>query len=191
MPFTAQRNAVPMPRKAIDTEKESTKRKSELSQKAMRLTGRIVTISGGRAGGGDSRNSRKNYARRQVYSSASSPMTAQTISFLDAELHGLELPHDDPVTSVPPLGQEPGKSKKRGRENHPCVMSTRSKVQEERDNSPKERESDKKPIPHEEIVKIPFGEDEPEKTFQMGTLLEETHREGLIRLIREYRDIFA
>ncbi|GAA0181604.1 hypothetical protein LIER_30258 [Lithospermum erythrorhizon] len=52
---------------------------------------------GGRLGGGDSRNSRKNYATREVYSSSSSPICVETISFLDAELQGLELPLDDPV----------------------------------------------------------------------------------------------
>ncbi|GAA0169005.1 hypothetical protein LIER_23577 [Lithospermum erythrorhizon] len=45
----------------------------------------------------DSRNSRKIYARRDVYSSTSMPLSAQVISFSDAELRGLELPHDDPV----------------------------------------------------------------------------------------------
>ncbi|GAA0138377.1 hypothetical protein LIER_00134 [Lithospermum erythrorhizon] len=38
-----------------------------------RLTGRIDTISSGIAGGGDSRNSRKNYARREVYQSTKPP----------------------------------------------------------------------------------------------------------------------
>ncbi|GAA0151484.1 hypothetical protein LIER_10193 [Lithospermum erythrorhizon] len=68
-----------------------------------RLAGRIDTIAGGRAGGGDSRNSRNNYARREVYSSASVLVCVEEISFSDAELQGIELPHDDPMTIAPVL----------------------------------------------------------------------------------------
>ncbi|GAA0184390.1 hypothetical protein LIER_31678 [Lithospermum erythrorhizon] len=68
---------------------------------APRLGGRIDTISGGCAGGGDSRNSRKNYARREVYSSSSAPICIETISFSYAELQVLELPHDDLVVIGP------------------------------------------------------------------------------------------
>ncbi|GAA0157402.1 hypothetical protein LIER_14677 [Lithospermum erythrorhizon] len=93
--------------------------------------------------------------------------------------------------SVPPLGQASGKAKKRGRENHPEVLTMRGEVQEQNDNSPKERESLRKAVPHEEIVKVPFADGEPENMFRMGTMLEENHKEGLIRLIREYKDIFA
>ncbi|GAA0152927.1 hypothetical protein LIER_11286 [Lithospermum erythrorhizon] len=63
----------------------------------LRLTGRIDRISGVRAGRGDSRNSKKNYARREVYSSPSSQISVEGISFSDAELQGLEFPYDDPV----------------------------------------------------------------------------------------------
>ncbi|GAA0148429.1 hypothetical protein LIER_36718 [Lithospermum erythrorhizon] len=52
----------------------------------LRLTGRIDTIFGGCAGGGDSWNSRKNYARREVYASSSTPIWVEAISFSDAEL---------------------------------------------------------------------------------------------------------
>ncbi|GAA0151307.1 hypothetical protein LIER_10052 [Lithospermum erythrorhizon] len=41
------------------------------------------------------------------------------------------------------------------------------------------------------MSKVPFAEEEPEKTFRMGTILEENHKEDLIRLIRKYKDIFA
>ncbi|GAA0155972.1 hypothetical protein LIER_13577 [Lithospermum erythrorhizon] len=53
------------------------------------------------SGGGDSRNSRKNYARREVYASSSAPILVEAISFSDVELQGLELPHDDPVVIAP------------------------------------------------------------------------------------------
>ncbi|GAA0152569.1 hypothetical protein LIER_11018 [Lithospermum erythrorhizon] len=70
-------------------------------------------------------------------------------------------------------------------------MSTRGETQKEKNNSLKERENLKKPIPHEEIVKVPFAKEKPEKTFRIGTMLEENHRENLIRLIKEDKDIFA
>ncbi|GAA0161913.1 hypothetical protein LIER_18120 [Lithospermum erythrorhizon] len=76
-------------------------------------------------------------------------------------------------------------------ENHPEVMIIRGEVQEQNDNSPKERESIRKPVPHEEVVNVPFADHEPEKTFRMRTMLEENQKEGLIQLIREYKDIFA
>ncbi|GAA0150727.1 hypothetical protein LIER_37168 [Lithospermum erythrorhizon] len=56
---------------------------------------------GGRAGGGDSRNYRKNYARREEYSSLSDPISMEAISFSNAELQGLELAHDDRVVIAP------------------------------------------------------------------------------------------
>ncbi|GAA0173156.1 hypothetical protein LIER_26829 [Lithospermum erythrorhizon] len=62
-----------------------------------RLAGRIDTILGGRAGGGDSRNSRKNYARRDVYSFKSSAhVCVESISFSNAELQDIEMPYDHP-----------------------------------------------------------------------------------------------
>ncbi|GAA0152325.1 hypothetical protein LIER_10836 [Lithospermum erythrorhizon] len=62
------------------------------------LTGRIDTIAGGRVGGGDSRNSRKTYARKEVYSIAeATTRKEENISFNDKDLVGIELQHDDPV----------------------------------------------------------------------------------------------
>ncbi|GAA0170163.1 hypothetical protein LIER_40904 [Lithospermum erythrorhizon] len=52
------------------------------------------------------------------------------------------------LTSVPPLGKNPERSKKSGRENYPEVMSTRGEIQKDDDNSPKERENLKRPVPH-------------------------------------------
>ncbi|GAA0158453.1 hypothetical protein LIER_15472 [Lithospermum erythrorhizon] len=40
---------------------------------------------------------------------------------------------------VPPLGQESGRSKKRGQENHPEVMYTRSEIQKENDDTQRAR----------------------------------------------------
>ncbi|GAA0172293.1 hypothetical protein LIER_26145 [Lithospermum erythrorhizon] len=66
-----------------------------------RLTGRIDTISGGIVEGGDSRNSRKAYAR-QIYSINQAPqLRNEPISFSDDELVGIELPHDDPIVIAP------------------------------------------------------------------------------------------
>ncbi|GAA0157296.1 hypothetical protein LIER_14598 [Lithospermum erythrorhizon] len=70
-------------------------------------------------------------------------------------------------------------------------MTTRSEAQNEKDNAPKEQENLKRPVPHKEIVKVPFSKKEPEKTFRVGTMLNEDHKEGSMPLIREYKDIFA
>ncbi|GAA0184486.1 hypothetical protein LIER_31774 [Lithospermum erythrorhizon] len=62
-----------------------------------RVAGRIDTISRGIAGGEDSRNPRKNYSRREVYSASGAIPMIEPISFLDNKLKGIELPYDDPV----------------------------------------------------------------------------------------------
>ncbi|GAA0185116.1 hypothetical protein LIER_32404 [Lithospermum erythrorhizon] len=47
---------------------------------------------------GDSRNSRKTYARREVYSIGdTTARKEENISFNDKDLVGIEFPHDDPV----------------------------------------------------------------------------------------------
>ncbi|GAA0159121.1 hypothetical protein LIER_15976 [Lithospermum erythrorhizon] len=66
-----------------------------------RLAGHIDTISGDRAGGGESRNAKKNYVWREVYSSPSIPVCIEAISFSNAELLGIEVPHDDPIVIAP------------------------------------------------------------------------------------------
>ncbi|GAA0159957.1 hypothetical protein LIER_16621 [Lithospermum erythrorhizon] len=53
------------------------------------------------------------------------------------------------------------------------------------------KESPKKRRPHEEIWSIPFEERDPKKVFKIGTMLGAKHEEMLIRVLREYRDIFA
>ncbi|GAA0175062.1 hypothetical protein LIER_41839 [Lithospermum erythrorhizon] len=63
--------------------------------------GRIDTISGGIAGGGDSRNARNNYSSRAVYSTGGAITHNEPISFSDSELTGIQLPHDDPVVIAP------------------------------------------------------------------------------------------
>ncbi|GAA0176487.1 hypothetical protein LIER_29468 [Lithospermum erythrorhizon] len=60
------------------------------------VTMRIDTMAGGRAGGGNSRNSRKTYARREVYSIVeATARKEENISFNDKNLVGIEFPHDD------------------------------------------------------------------------------------------------
>ncbi|GAA0158495.1 hypothetical protein LIER_15503 [Lithospermum erythrorhizon] len=61
------------------------------------------------------------------------------------------------------IGQGARKAKKHSRENHPEVMSTQHEARYEEENSPKQRENLKRPVPHEEIVKVPFVKEEPEK----------------------------
>ncbi|GAA0149221.1 hypothetical protein LIER_36888 [Lithospermum erythrorhizon] len=71
-------------------------------QEVPQIIGRIHTISGGIAGGGNSRNSRKNYARREVYSlNQAIKLRSEIISFSDKELTEIELPHDDLVVIAP------------------------------------------------------------------------------------------
>ncbi|KAL2484876.1 Retrotrans gag domain-containing protein [Abeliophyllum distichum] len=61
-----------------------------------RRAGVINVICGGSAGGGDSRNSRKGYARSlQVNAIAVPSRFNQSITFDDEDLHGVSLPHDD------------------------------------------------------------------------------------------------
>ncbi|GAA0164657.1 hypothetical protein LIER_20244 [Lithospermum erythrorhizon] len=62
---------------------------------------------------------------------------------------------------------------------------------EEEDNSPKERENLKRPVPNEEVEEILFNPMDVERTFKVGTKLDDTHREALISLIREFEDVFA
>ncbi|GAA0155166.1 hypothetical protein LIER_12951 [Lithospermum erythrorhizon] len=59
------------------------------------------------------------------------------------------------------------------------------------DNSPKEKENQKRPVPHKEIEEIPFNPTNQERVFKVGTKLDDTHREALISLIREFEDAFA
>ncbi|GAA0169882.1 hypothetical protein LIER_24264 [Lithospermum erythrorhizon] len=78
------------------------------------------------------------------------------------------------------VGSSPGqgaRESKEARENHPDVMSTQHEARYEDENFPKERENLKRPVPHEEIIKVPFVKEEPKKTFNIGTI--------------EYKDIFA
>ncbi|GAA0154201.1 hypothetical protein LIER_12255 [Lithospermum erythrorhizon] len=65
---------------------------------ALPLTGRIDTIARGKAGGGDSRNSRKIYAHREMYSIVeTTTKKEEVITFNDKDLVGIEVPHDDSV----------------------------------------------------------------------------------------------
>ncbi|GAA0171167.1 hypothetical protein LIER_25264 [Lithospermum erythrorhizon] len=68
--------------------------------------GGIDTISGGIAGGGDSRNARKNYSRREVYGTSGAKIKNEPILFSDSELQFIELPNDDPVVIAPLITRE-------------------------------------------------------------------------------------
>ncbi|GAA0154200.1 hypothetical protein LIER_12254 [Lithospermum erythrorhizon] len=63
--------------------------------------------------------------------------------------------------------------------------------EEEEDNWPKEKDCGKKGKPHEEVEEILFEQGNGSRTFRIGTKLEEEHRQKLIALIREYRDVFG
>ncbi|GAA0185703.1 hypothetical protein LIER_32991 [Lithospermum erythrorhizon] len=93
-------------------------------------------------------------------------------------------------TSVPPPNRSSsGPERKRSRENHMEINSVKSEVDE--DNSPKERESEKRALPHEEVIIVPFTQGNRERTFRIGTKLGKYHQHRLIALIREFEDVFA
>ncbi|GAA0184211.1 hypothetical protein LIER_31499 [Lithospermum erythrorhizon] len=91
--------------------------------------------------------------------------------------------------SVPPVNlgaanQETGR--KRKGESEVSAMTNK-----EEDNTPKEKESLRKAVPHEEVECIPFNKKDQDKTFRVGTKLEKKHMSQLIELIREFADVFA
>ncbi|GAA0143990.1 hypothetical protein LIER_04550 [Lithospermum erythrorhizon] len=68
---------------------------------------------------------------------------------------------------VRPTSQAVGESgRKRGRKIQLDIKTVRKG--EEEDNSPKERENPKRPIPHEEVEEIPFKPTVKELTFKIG-----------------------
>ncbi|GAA0173825.1 hypothetical protein LIER_41596 [Lithospermum erythrorhizon] len=80
-------------------------------------------------------------------------------------------------------------SKKRCRKNQLEVRMVREG--EEEVNSPREKENQKQPIPHKDVKEISFNLTDKGRAFKIGTRLEDTHREALISLIREFEDVFA
>ncbi|GAA0138802.1 hypothetical protein LIER_34983 [Lithospermum erythrorhizon] len=91
--------------------------------------------------------------------------------------------------SVPLVNKPMAEIKKnRGREGHLEIRTVRK---EEEDNSSKDRENVKRPIPHEEVEEIPFKLKNVERTFKVGTKLSDAHKEALISLIGEFEDVFA
>ncbi|GAA0175261.1 hypothetical protein LIER_28473 [Lithospermum erythrorhizon] len=62
---------------------------------------------------------------------------------------------------------------------------------DEEDHLPKERESEKRVMPHEDLVVIPFKDGNNERTFKIGSKLGQSHQEQLIKLIREFEDVSA
>ncbi|GAA0166162.1 hypothetical protein LIER_21383 [Lithospermum erythrorhizon] len=76
-------------------------------------------------------------------------------------------------TSVPPLNKRlGGLERKRAQENQMEVNSVKAEV-DEVDNSPKERESEKRTMPYEDVVMILFKEGNNEQTFIIGSKLGE------------------
>ncbi|GAA0185487.1 hypothetical protein LIER_32775 [Lithospermum erythrorhizon] len=80
-----------------------------------------------------------------------------------------------PNISTPLNRQKEDQRREQSRENHMKVNIVSGK--EEEDNSPKEKESEKKGKPHEEVEEIPFQDGKADKTFRIGT--------------KEYEDVFA
>ncbi|GAA0168226.1 hypothetical protein LIER_22991 [Lithospermum erythrorhizon] len=81
--------------------------------------------------------------------------------------------------SVPPVNKPTAETnKKRCWENQLEVRMVREG--EEEDNSPREKENQKRPIPYEDVEEIPFNLGDKGGEFKTGTRQEDTHREALI-----------
>ncbi|GAA0142182.1 hypothetical protein LIER_03139 [Lithospermum erythrorhizon] len=79
--------------------------------------------------------------------------------------------------SVPPLSKRTSEQERQwSREIHIEINMVESKDDE--DNSPKERESEKRAMPHEEVLVVPFMQDKKGKTFRIGTKLGEDHHQS-------------
>ncbi|GAA0144064.1 hypothetical protein LIER_35866 [Lithospermum erythrorhizon] len=81
------------------------KRALERREATPPIAERIATILGGIYGGGDSRNSRKKYAHREVYAIVGTRCSNRAITFTDEDCQGLEMPHDDPIITVPQIAR--------------------------------------------------------------------------------------
>ncbi|GAA0187296.1 hypothetical protein LIER_34584 [Lithospermum erythrorhizon] len=89
----------------------------------------------------------------------------------------------------PPVNKPTVKiSKKRCRKDQLEIRTVRKG--EEEDNSLRERENQKRPVPHKKVDEIPFNPANREQAFRVGTKLDGSHREELISLIREFEDVF-
>ena len=67
----------------------------------------INTISGGPTAAGNTKNSRKAYAREVMHIIGEAPKRARievSISFDDSDLEGIKFPHDDPLVIMPVIG---------------------------------------------------------------------------------------
>ncbi|GAA0158319.1 hypothetical protein LIER_38618 [Lithospermum erythrorhizon] len=73
-------------------------------------------------------------------------------------------------TFVPPLNKRPcEQERKQGKESHMEIHAVKSEVDE--DDSPKERGCEKKIMPHEEVIIVPFIQGNKERTFKIGSKL--------------------
>ncbi|GAA0171766.1 hypothetical protein LIER_25726 [Lithospermum erythrorhizon] len=67
-------------------------------------------------------------------------------------------------TSVPPLNKGPSeRERKRRRKNHMEINTVKSEVGE--DNFPKAKDSEKRAMPHEEVLIFPFKQENKEKNL--------------------------
>ncbi|GAA0163055.1 hypothetical protein LIER_19020 [Lithospermum erythrorhizon] len=66
----------------------------------------------------------------------------------------------------------------------PEVIKTIQNGKQVPDNSPRERESQKKGTHHEDLQVVSFKEQQPERTFNIGTRLKPDHQKKLMELIR-------
>ncbi|GAA0145458.1 hypothetical protein LIER_05646 [Lithospermum erythrorhizon] len=70
----------------------ATDKKTKEMRENSLVAGHITTIAGGIHGGGDSRNARKKYARREVYGVVDLQVGTEAITFTNVDCQGLEMP---------------------------------------------------------------------------------------------------
>ncbi|GAA0149315.1 hypothetical protein LIER_43043 [Lithospermum erythrorhizon] len=77
--------------------------------------------------------------------------------------------------------REPPRQKRYREGRHPVMKLNKKETSKE--NDLRERESEKRGKPHEELELIPFREADSTKTFKLGTRLSPQHREGVVALV--------
>ncbi|GAA0157640.1 hypothetical protein LIER_14867 [Lithospermum erythrorhizon] len=93
-------------------------------------------------------------------------------------------------TYMPPLNKRPSEEhRKRSTKNHMKINTVKNEGQE--DNSPKEMESEKRAMLHEEVLIVPFKQENKDKTFIICTKLGKERQQWLIALVRDFEDVFA
>ncbi|GAA0139631.1 hypothetical protein LIER_01137 [Lithospermum erythrorhizon] len=71
------------------------------------------------------------------------------------------------------------------------IVGDQKNARTSRENDPRERKSEKRCDPQEELELIRFKEGDDTKTFRLRTRLSPLHREEIISLVQEFSEVFA